>query len=68
MPLILPMLLKMVGSTLISMAMSLITKNFIKKLIIAALEKIVAATESDVDNKLLEEAKKAWSKADEEVK
>lgn len=68
MPLIIPMLVKMVGSTLLSMAMSLITKSFMKKLIIAALEKIVKATESDIDNKLLEEAKKAWDKADEESK
>ena len=61
MPMLIPMLTKMVGSTLLSMAMSLVTKKFIKKIIIAALEKLVKATKDDTDDKLLAAAKEAWS-------
>ena len=60
MPVLIPVILKMLGGTLLSMLTSLVTKKFLRKLIICGLEKIVASTESDVDNKLLEEAKKAW--------
>lgn len=65
MPVIAGMLLKVLTSTLASMAVSLITKSFLKTVIIAGLERLVKATDSDVDNKLLEEAKKAWAKEDE---
>jgi hypothetical protein len=53
--------LKMVGSTLVAMITRLASEKVLKKLIIIGLEKVVTKTETDVDNKLLEEAKKAWS-------
>lgn len=68
MPVLIPMLTKMIGSTLLSMAMSLLTKKFTRKLIILALEKLVKATEDDWDDKLLQEAKKCWEASDEEEK
>lgn len=61
MPMLIPILTKMVGSTLLSMAMSLVTKKFVKKVIIAALEKLVKATKDDTDDKLLAAAKEAWN-------
>lgn len=61
MPMILPMLAKMLGSTLLSMAMSLVTKTFIRKIIITALEKLVKSTKDEWDDKLLAAAKEAWS-------
>lgn len=68
MPVILPMIMKMLGSTLLSMGMALITKNFTRRLIIAALEKLVKATKDEWDDKLLAEAKKCWEEEDEEAK
>ena len=65
MPAILATVLNVLGSTLLSMLSSLVTKKFLKKLIIAGLEKIVAATETDADNKILEDAKAAWAKEEE---
>ena len=64
----LPIIFKMLLSTLASMAMSLVTKNFLKKIIIFGLEKIVKATESDADDKLLQAAKEAWEASDEKSK
>ena len=58
---ILPMLAKMLGSTLLSMAMSLVTKTFVRKIIITALEKLVKSTKDEWDDKLLAAAKEAWS-------
>jgi hypothetical protein len=53
--------LKMIGSTLIAMITRLASEKVLKKLIIIGLEKVVTKTESDVDDKLLAEAKKAWA-------
>ena len=64
MPVILPMLAKVLGSTLLSMAMSLVTKKFIRKLIYAALEKLVKSTKDEWDDKLLAAAKEAWDEED----
>lgn len=61
MPALIPILTKMLGSTLLSMAMSLLTKNFVRKLIIIALEKLVKVTKDEWDDKLLAAAKEAWS-------
>ena len=55
-------LVKLVGLALWSMLLSLVTESFIKHAVVLGLEKLVAKTESDMDNKLLEEAKKAWDK------
>lgn len=65
MPALIPVLTKMVGSTLLSMAMSLMTKKFIRKLIILALEKLVKATKDEWDDKLLASAKEAWDEEKE---
>ena len=56
--------LKVAGNALLGMAASLITEDMIRKVVIMLLEKLVVRTETDLDNKLLEEAKKAWDKAD----
>jgi hypothetical protein len=53
-------LLKTLGSTLLGMLTALFTEKFLKRTIIAALEKIVDRTESDLDNRLLQYAKEAW--------
>lgn len=43
------------------MIMSLVKNDkFVKKLVLSGLEKLVASTETKADDKLLEEAKKAW--------
>ena len=64
----LPILAQMLISTLGSMLMSLVTKNFLKKIIIFGLEKIVKATDSDADDKLLQAAKLAWEESNEKAK
>jgi len=48
------------GKVLVSMVTSLLTEAVLKKLIVVALEKIVAKTENDIDNQVLAECKKAW--------
>lgn len=49
------------GKTVLHLITSLMTEKFFKTAIIAGLEKLVARTENDVDNKLLAAAKEAWS-------
>lgn len=53
-------LLALLPKVFISLASSLLTEAFLKKMIIFALEKLVKKTETDVDDKLLQEAKKVW--------
>ncbi len=48
------------GKVLVSMVTSLFTEAVLKKLIVMALEKVVAKTENDIDNQVLAECKKAW--------
>lgn len=43
-----------------SMLTSLMTEKFLKKAIIAGLEKVVDKTKSDLDDRLLAYAKEAW--------
>lgn len=54
------------GKVLVSMVTSLLTEAVLKKLIVMALEKVVAKTENDIDNQVLAECKKAWYPAPEE--
>lgn len=49
-----------VGKTLLSLLTALLTEKFLKKAIIASLEKLVDKTQSDFDNQLLAAAKEAW--------
>jgi uncharacterized membrane protein len=48
------------GKVLVSMVTSLFTEAVLKKLIVMALEKVVAKTENDIDNQVLAECIKAW--------
>lgn len=50
----------LIGGVLMSMAAQLLTERFLKRLVVQALEAVVKKTETDEDNKVLEEAKKAW--------
>lgn len=52
--------LKVLGSVLMGMFTALMTESFLKKALVMGLEKLVKKTESDADDKLLAEAKKAW--------
>lgn len=60
-PLWLTPVLAAAGSTVVKMLLQLLTEKFLREAIIVALEKLVALTETDVDNQLLEAAKAAWS-------
>lgn len=51
---------KVLGKVLLGMATSLMTEALMKKLIVMALEKMVAKTETEIDNQILLECKKAW--------
>ena len=53
-------ILRTLGGILLGMGMSLLTEKVIKSLIVLGLEKLVKKTESDADDKVLQEAKKAW--------
>ena len=53
-------MLKTLGNTLLGMLAALFTEKFLKKAIIAGLEKVVDKTSSDLDNKLLQYAKESW--------
>lgn len=48
------------GKTLLGLLTALLTEQFLKKTIIAVLEKVVNRTQSDLDNRILEAAKEAW--------
>lgn len=50
-----------VAGTLVTMAGQLVTERFLKRLVVQALEAVVKKTETDEDNKMLDEAKKAWN-------
>lgn len=58
-------ILASVGKVLLSLLTSLLTEKFIKKTIIAVLEKVVDKTQSDLDNKILAAAKEAWGEEGE---
>lgn len=53
-------ILATLGKTLLGLLMALLTERFLKKSIIASLEKIVDRTQNDLDNKILAAAKEAW--------
>jgi hypothetical protein len=53
-------MLAAVGKILLSLLTSLLTEKFLKKTVIAVLEKVVNKTESDLDNQILAAAKEAW--------
>lgn len=57
--LLLPVL-KVLGSVLMGLFTALMSEAFLKKALVLGLEKLVKRTESDIDDKLLVEAKKAW--------
>lgn len=52
--------LAVIGRILAQMGMALLTEKMIKRAVVIGLEKLVARTPDDSDNKLLAEAKKAW--------
>ncbi len=62
MPALLTGLLGVVGSTVVHMLAALMTEGFMKKLIIKLLEKLVAHTQTDADDKILADMKKEWEK------
>ena len=43
-----------------SMVTSLLTEAFLKRALVAALEKLVSKTSSDLDDQVLRAAKEAW--------
>lgn len=57
-------ILTALGKVLMSMLTSLLTEKFLKKAIVAGLEKIANKTASDLDNQLLAAAKEAWYPAE----
>ena len=61
MPNVLVSILKVLGQVGLGLLTSLLTEVFLKRLIVILLEKLVKRTESDLDDQLLQEAKKAWN-------
>lgn len=61
-------ILGIVGTTLLSMLTKMLTEAFFRKLIVLLLEMLVKRTATDLDDKLLIEAKKAWNVDNEEEK
>jgi hypothetical protein len=61
MPVIAMTVLRLLGSTLSHLAMSLMTEKFMRWLIIWILELVVKKTSSNLDNELLEQLKQTWS-------
>lgn len=55
-------ILSTLGTVGLHMLTSLITESFLKKGVILVLERVVARTGSDLDDKLLQAAKDAWEK------
>ena len=49
-----------VGKVLVNLVAQLATQQFVKDAVIIGLEKLVKKTESDVDDRLLNAAKKSW--------
>jgi len=60
-----PVFLAQLGTTLagitLSMAGQLVTERFVKRMIVNALELLVKKTATDVDDKILGDAKRAWN-------
>lgn len=54
------LIFKTTVSILAGMLTTLMTERFIKFLVVKGLEVLVKKTESDADDKILAEAKKAW--------
>lgn len=54
-------MLRTLGNTLLGMLAALFTEKFLKRAIVAGLEKVVDRTTSDLDNKILSYAKEAWA-------
>lgn len=48
------------GKIAIGMVSSLITESFLKSLVVHGLQKVADKTETDLDNQVLEAARKAW--------
>ena len=49
-----------VGKVLVNLVAQLATQQFVKDAVVIGLEKLVKKTESDVDDRLLNAAKKSW--------
>lgn len=60
MPALLLKLLAPVGTLLLTMGTQLLTEAFLKRAIVIGLRKLVAKTENDTDNQLLDSAIKVW--------
>ena len=50
----------LVGGVLVSMAGQLLTERFLKRMIAQALTVVVKKTQTEEDDKILAEAKRAW--------
>lgn len=53
-------LIAAVGKVLVNLVAQLATQQFVKDAVVIGLEKLVKKTESDVDDRLLNAAKKSW--------
>jgi hypothetical protein len=51
----------MIAGVAMSMAAQLMTERFLKRLVVQALQLVVNKTETPEDNKVLDEAKRAWN-------
>lgn len=60
MPAALLAVLSTLGAALLHMGTALLTEAFLKRAIVIGLRKLVAKTETEADNQLLEAAEKAW--------
>lgn len=61
MPIILTTILSTLGTVALHMLTSLVTETFLKKAVIAILEKVVARTANTTDDQILQAAKEAWN-------
>ena len=53
-------LIAAVGKVLVNLVAQLATQQFVKDAVVIGLEKLVKKTKSDVDDRLLNAAKKSW--------
>lgn len=54
--------------TLAGLGMSLLTESFLKDIIVLGLEKLAQSTQTDADDRLVADVKKAWGLAPSESK
>ena len=54
----------MLGGIVVNMAAQLVTERFLKRMIVRGLQAAVDRTETEEDNALLDDAKRAWGVED----